>query len=273
MSTTWINGQPHDSISANDRGLLFGDGCFTTLAKVRGKLERLPAHLERLQRDSRALLIPGIDAAMLRSEIEAYAATVPDGVVRMTLTRGTGGSGYTLPAMTQATRILQWRDAHPLAQQNAKLGIAVFACTTRLARQPRLAGVKHCNRIENILARAELPEQGFAEGLMFDEQEQLIEGTFSNIFWRENEGWFTPLLDQCGIAGVMRAEILSLMRQYGIRVQEVKRAKTQVLNAMQEAFVCNSVIGIWPVTQVVNKMLMIGNDTRHFQAAIGRTSE
>lgn len=273
MTQTWINGKSQDQIAASDRGMLFGDGCFTTMAKVRGKIERLPAHLARLQHDARALLIPTIDAALLREEIEAYSATVPDGIIRLTITRGSGGIGYALPSIVQVSRLLQWREAHPLAQQNAKLGIAVFACNTRVARQPRLAGIKHCNRLENVLARAEITEQGFAEGLMCDDQENLIEGTFSNFFWRENDGWFTPLLDECGIAGVMRAEILSLMRQYGIRVKEVKRTKTQALNGMQEAFVCNSVIGIWPVTQVVNKLITIGNDTRHFQAAIGRSSE
>ncbi len=273
MTTIWINGKPATDVSSIDRGFLFGDGCFTTMAKANGKVERLSAHLERLQRDARALLLPPFDVMQLREEIDAYAAQVPDGVIRATLTRGSGGAGYALPAIAHSTRVLQWRESLTLTSQNAKLGIAVFACTTRLARQPRLAGIKHCNRLENILARAEVPEHGFAEGIMCDEQDNLIEGTFSNLFWRENDGWFTPQLDQCGIAGVMRAEILALMRQYGIRVQEVKRQKALALTAMQEAFVCNSVIGIWPVTQMINKMLVIGKDTRHFQAAIGRTGE
>jgi 4-amino-4-deoxychorismate lyase len=273
MSLTWVNGKNDVTILNSDRGFLFGDGCFTTIAKFKGKIERLDAHLERIHGDANRLLLPAVDVKQLRDEIELYAAQVPDGVIRLTITRGSGGAGYALPTVTQTSRVLQWRDASPLIQQNAKLGIAMFACSTWLSAQPRLAGVKHCNRLENILARAEVAENGFAEGLMCDESGHLVEGTFSNIFWRENDGWFTPQLDRCGISGVMRAEILTLMRQYGIRVQEVRRGKAQVLSAMHEAFVCNSVIGIWPVTQLANKLLSIGRDTRHFQAAIGRSCE
>lgn len=57
----WINGQRHDALAPSDRGLQFGDGCFTTARVIDGKIELLPWHLERLQQAAQRLMLPATD--------------------------------------------------------------------------------------------------------------------------------------------------------------------------------------------------------------------
>lgn len=267
----WINGQVATQISALDRGLLYGDSCFTTLKFEHGQYALMPAHLARLQDDAARLQMMVPDLALLRSELLAFAATVADGVIRYSLTRGEGGTGYAFAADAKPNRLLHWRPLPANLGERAETGIAVRACATPLAIAPHLAGSKHGNRLEQILARAEWRDEAIAEGLMSTSAGHLIEGTFSNVFWRDaQQRWYTPMLDQAGVAGVMRAQILSVMAGLGWPCAERRELLCTVVAEAEEMLVCNSVIEIWPVTRLLDKNLAIGTQTRRLQTVLGQ---
>lgn len=262
----WINGEAQNSVSANDRGLLFGDGCFTTLLCRQSRLHNLDLHMARLQRDSARLGFAVTDPQALRAELVAYAALHDDAVIRCTLTRGVGGSGYAVPDTINAQRILSSRTLSAHIAQSAMTGVKLGLSSIRLAMQPLLAGIKHCNRLEQVLARAELNDSGCAENCMLDTEGHLVEGIFSNIFWRDQGGqWHTPALTHCGVAGVMRELLLEFFRQNNQAVSLRRQLFDEILPEMSEAFVCNSIIGIWPVVRVHDRDLAIGGDTRRLQ--------
>jgi 4-amino-4-deoxychorismate lyase len=129
---------------------------------------------------------------------------------------------------------------------DAQEGLVVRLCDLTLARQPILAGIKHLNRLEYVLARAEWSEPEIAEGLLFDSQGELIEAVTSNVFIVKGGRVFTPYLDQCGVAGVMRAEVLACAARLDVAAEETRLFLDDVLCA-DEVFLTNSLHGIRPV--------------------------
>ncbi|MDT8311498.1 MAG: aminodeoxychorismate lyase [Methylophaga sp.] len=247
-----INGQPEDRIDARDRGLQYGDGLFETIAFRHQRLELLDGHLARLrigcERLKLSLNTTDIDA--IKTELAQITVSLDtDAVIKIILTRGVGGRGYQYAENTSATRIIS---SHPLPEYpaNYQHGVAVRLCHQRLARNPQLSGIKHLNRLEQVLARNEWRDNTVAEGLMLDSNGLLIEGTMSNILLFQQGRLLTPDLSQCGINGVMRGFLLDHARQQGWTVNETQLTVDDLLTA-DEALLCNSVIGIWPIRQLV----------------------
>lgn len=244
-----VDGRPATSIPVADRGLHYGDGLFETLAIVDGTPLALDAHLRRLEHGCTALLLPAPEANLLRDECLQVAAGAARAVLKIIITRGSGGRGYLPPAAPLVTRIVSrhpWPD-HPA--HHRKRGIATRFCTFTLARQPALAGVKHLNRLEQVLARAELAGSDCAEGIMLDTGAAVVEGTMSNLFVRLGQRLLTPPVDQCGIAGIVRAEVLARCATLGYR-GEVHALAADDVRAAEEIFFTNSIIGIWPVCRL-----------------------
>ena len=242
-----IDGRPASHLDLADRGLAYGDGLFETLRYSDGRLLFADLHLARLARGGERLGIP-IDTGALRADIETILAAAPPAgaVLKIIVTRGAGGRGYRPPAHAASTRILT---LHPLPEYPAAFadtGIRVFVCRQRLALQPALAGMKHLNRLEQVLASREWPDDGFQEGLMLDTAGHVVEGTRSNLFLVRNGRLFTPSLAACGVDGVMREVLL---RHFGdqVTVTDCPRAW---LDDADEIFVCNSIFGIWPVREI-----------------------
>lgn len=260
-----INGQEADCLPVGDRGLLYGDGIFSTAGISRGRLELWPRHRARLASACERLGIALPDP--LDAEAEALAAGVERGVLRLTLTRGAGVRGYAPPPDAHPTRILAlypW-PAHP--EELAEQGVAIRVCETRLAIQPALAGLKTLNRLEQVLARSEWSDPGIREGLMLDTEGRVVEGTFTNLFWCRGGQLFTPALARCGIAGVMRAEILALAGEFDLSVA-VGDFELDAVFAADEVFLCNSLIRIWPVSRLANRTWPVGPWTRRLQQAL-----
>jgi 4-amino-4-deoxychorismate lyase len=137
----------------------------------------------------------------------------------------------------------------PLLQRPAAYssqGVGVHLCRTRVAVQPALAGIKHLNRLENVLARAEWSDPAIAEGLLCDTEDNVIGGTMSNLFIAKEGRLITPELDRCGVAGVMRDLVMELAHAHGIPLQVTAISLDDLFDAA-EVFVVNSVIGLWPV--------------------------
>jgi 4-amino-4-deoxychorismate lyase len=124
-------------------------------------------------------------------------------------------------------------------------GIHLGMVTIRLAQQPALAGIKHSNRLEQVIARSQWKD-GWGEAILLDDMDSVIEGTQSNLFVLKNGMLRTPDLSACGVVGVMRDYILANASRIGVATQ-IGRLTVADLEAADAILMCNSLIGIWPV--------------------------
>lgn len=247
-----INGSAADKVDALDRGLHYGDGLFETLA-VRAGLPLLwQRHMQRLNAGCRRLGIPPPDDSLLDKEAAQVCAGVTQGVLKIILTRGAGGRGYRAPAAPHPTRIVARYPWPGYSSRSAAQGVVLRVCATRLARNPALAGMKHLNRLEQVLARNEWDDPGIAEGVMLDNEGQVISGAMSNLFLVKAGVLLTPDVAQCGVAGVMRGLILDIAARLDITARVSAISLNDVLEA-DEVFICNSLIGLWPVRQLAER--------------------
>ena len=261
------------SLSASDRGLAYGDGVFETIAVIDHQPVLLEPHLLRLFRglvQLRFEVVP--ERNRLQQDIEALAQTVTRGVIKVIVTRGEGGRGYTPPAHGEPTVVLSQHDWPVYPSDYWQQGIDVLVCGTRLAQQPTLAGSKHLNRLEQVLASQEYAQAQCPEGLMLDTKDQLVCATKSNVFLVKGKSLLTPKLDQCGIQGVMRNTVMDLAKKFGFAVSEQRLTMAQLQQA-DEVFLTSSIMGIWPVANVRmgsddSLIIPVGAHTRALQYAL-----
>ncbi|MEW9572512.1 aminodeoxychorismate lyase [Rhodanobacter sp. Si-c] len=256
-----VDGQPQDVVSALDRGLLYGDGLFETVRFVGAVAPLWSRHMQRLARSCERLRLPIPDPGLLWREAQAVSGGLAHAVLRITLTRGVGERGYAMPAAARVTRIVA---AFPVPAPDATLyrdGVRLHLCGTRLAEQPRLAGIKHLNRLEQVLARAEWNDPAVAEGLLCDACGNVISATAANLFAVLDGVPVTPALERCGVAGVLRAELLEALPRVEVRDLPLH----ECLQA-GELFLSSSVRGILPVQAVGTKMFAPGPVARAMQA-------
>ncbi|HEV7612565.1 MAG TPA: aminodeoxychorismate lyase [Steroidobacteraceae bacterium] len=238
-----INGRNGTKIDCRDRGLQYGDGVFETMRIRRGGIRLLEYHLQRLLLGCRRLEISGPPMTLLRRELEAAAMRRREGVLKLIVTRGVGRRGYRPTGREKCTRILSVSSLPKTLIAAGSTPARVRLCATQLGRNPRLAGLKTLNRLESVLARAEWKDVGIWEGLMRDADENIVCGTMSNLFVRRGFTLMTPLLDRCGVAGVMRRWVLEAAGGLGLRTTE-RRLRWQDLRDAEEVFMSNAVIGI-----------------------------
>ena len=263
---SWVDGRPAADLPLGDRGLAYGDGLFETIAVRRGRAVLLPRHLARLAEGLRRLAID-LDLVALEAELRAFFAELGEGVAKLLVTRGDGLRGYAPPQPARPRRILLSSPLPSYPAANAEQGVRLFSCRTRLAEQPLLAGLKHLNRLEQVLARGEWQDPAFAEGLMRDQSGRVIEGVFSNLFLVRDGVLLTAELSRCGVAGVMRAEVLEQAARLGIPCV-IRDIGFDELLAADELFLCNSLYGIWPVRELAASVWPAGPLTRKLQALI-----
>ncbi len=263
MTLSWVDGRPADGVPVHDRGLAYGDGLFETIKVGQGRAELLDRHLHRLAVGCQRLGI-GADTAAVRAQLIAFCAALGDGVAKLIVSRGDGQRGYAPPVPCRPRVTLLGGPGPSYPSTHADQGIRLYPCTTRLAEQPLLAGLKHLNRLEQVLARAEWQDPQFAEGLMRDTQGRVVEGVYSNLFMVRGGTLCTPSLERCGVAGVMREEILARALSAGLstRIGDLSLAQ---LGEADEVFMCNSLYGIWPVRQFEQHVWPVGPLTRKLQ--------
>lgn len=257
VTSILVNGEIANCIDLLDRGFQYGDGVFTTLLLKEGVPLFLEQHLDRLGRDCAGLAIPPIESTLLRGDIKSVIGDEKRGVIKIQVTRGLGGRGYRSPKLVSPTRVVALHPLPVFPDQYTSEGIEVRYCRTRLGINPALAGIKHMNRLEQILARSEWSDNRIAEGLMLDHEGQLVEGTMSNVFLVKDGQLWTPLLDRCGVSGVMRSVVIGAARSLGIQLTQC-RLTPEDMAVADEAFITNSVIGLWPVSCVKEKIIPIG---------------
>lgn len=251
-----VNGTVSNSLAAIDRGVAYGDGVFRTLALRNRQPHAWRHHYRKLEHDCGALAIPCPTNAQLTQELALLAESEPDCAVKIIITRGPGQRGYAYTSPVEATRIVM---SFPLPQypDELKSGIKARLCSLRLGFQPVLAGVKHLNRLENVLARAEWNDPGVAEGLLLDSEGSVIGGTMTNIFIVEGGALATPDLTRCGVAGVTRERIFAHVAKHGIVCRVENIVFDRVLQA-DEVFLVNSLIGVWQIRELADKAWMPG---------------
>jgi 4-amino-4-deoxychorismate lyase len=237
-----VDGQLSDCIDARDRGLAYGDGVFRTLRTEAGRPLWWRDQYAKLAADCAALLLACPDEAPLRAEV-CRVAEASQGIVKIMLTRGAGARGYAPPHDQACTRIVLSALLPAHARPDAPADIVARWCTLRLARQPRLAGIKHLNRLENVLARAEWDDPAIFEGLLCDDSGAVIGGVMSNLVIAKAGELFTPDLSQCGVAGVARTRLLRAMERRGMPLH-IGRLLPDAILAADEVMLCNSVIGV-----------------------------
>ena len=231
-----------DAVPANDRGLAYGDGVFETMRVHAGTLPLWPRHRARLLDGASrlGLVLPRMDAVEAR--IDEAIAGIDSGVLKLLVTRGSGGRGYAPPAGA----VPAWTLAlHPLpSTSRSPKGLRLHWCRIRLAEQPVLAGIKHCNRLEQVLARAECDRAGCDEGLILDRAGKVVCATAANLLALRDDRWITPSVEACGVAGVCRGWLL----EQGL-VEVGMLAPHQIETAAVLAL-CNAVRGILPVSSL-----------------------
>jgi 4-amino-4-deoxychorismate lyase len=267
--TVLVNGVRDADASPVDRGLHYGDGLFETIACRNGVPRFLSLHLERLALGCRRLNIDASGLEDTRTEVLGLAREADRAIIKVLMTRGVAlARGYATAGSEKATRItIRYSWPH---EDSAQLhdGVLVRTCAMRLGENPYLAGLKHCNRLEQILARAEWPaDSDITEGILFSSSGRLASGTMSNIFIVRGSTVLTPNVDRCGVAGVMRRVVLREAQRAGIPTREGD-LQARELNCAEEIFLTNARMGIWPVRALDGRRMTPGPITRRLQSLL-----
>jgi 4-amino-4-deoxychorismate lyase len=236
---------PSQAIAADDRGLQYGDGLFETALLIDGRVRFLDDHLERLFRGCERLGIQAPERHVLIDEITQVSGAANRGVLKIIVSRGAGGRGYRPPAAATATRVVA---LHALKESPPHL-LKLRWCETRLGRNARLAGIKHLNRLEQVLAQSEWREGEFDEGLMMDTEGELVCATAGNVFAVRDGALITPDLRFCGIRGVVRSQVIKAALTLGIAISE-EPLWPHDLETASEIFITNAVRGIRSATSL-----------------------
>ncbi len=243
-----VNGSETAGIAADDRGLQYGDGLFETMAATGGRIRHLKLHLARLEEGCRRLRMPMPAAGLVEDECARVLEGLGTGTVKLTLTRGPGPRGYRPPPEPSLTRIVVSSAARP--RGDALPPLAVRICETRMGLNPALAGLKHLNRLEQVMACAEWDDPAIGEGLMLSSDGRLVSATAANVFLVEAGRLVTPDIRDCGVAGVMRQVVLTAAAELGLP-HAIEDVHPDRLQFAEEVFVTNAVVGIRPVAELV----------------------
>lgn len=270
LPRTLINGKSCDSLSISDRGLAYGHGLFETIRLNEGSPVLWEQHMERLKKGCERLAIdvPAQLASSLMMDISQLCGLEKEGVIKITITAGSGGRGYAAPEVTNTQRIVSLFSL-PVYPSDRSEGVKVISCHYQLPLNPRMAGMKHLNRLDQVLARAEWQDATIAEGIVCDLNGKVVEGTMSNVFAVKEGVLLTPELSQAGVQGIMRDFVLESAAAMGLESREVSLGVDEFKDA-DELFLTNSVIGLWPITQWDDLCFDKGPTTEIIQARINR---
>jgi 4-amino-4-deoxychorismate lyase len=260
-----VDGQPAMGIPVLDRGLHYGDGLFETIACRHGEACFLDLHLQRLAEGCARLSVRFEEFPRLAASIRELAATQPRSIIKLILTRGSATArGYGAKGDERAHTVLlqyQWPPEDP---EPWEVGVVARTAAGRLGENPLLAGLKHLNRLEQVMLRAEWTDPLIQEALVFSSSGWLISGTMSNVFLVRQGRIMTPAITHAGIRGVMRRVVIGAALRGGLEVSETA-LDAAALDAAEEIFVTNARIGIWPVRALDGRDRAVGPITRQLQ--------
>ncbi|MGB3725960.1 MAG: aminodeoxychorismate lyase [Glaciecola sp.] len=225
-------------VDTNDRALNYGDGCFTTMYAQNGRVLLLDAHVQRLYRDAVRLGFLLTHEELSKYVTEHLSSIISDSqqpcVIKLLLSRGSGGRGYALPDEPRYKLIISITpiDAFTILNHYEDVALCLGVASIRLSHQPQLAGIKHLNRLEQIMAKRELATITDCDDLlMLAPNEHVIEATSANLFFYKDKQWYTPALDNCGVAGVMREALIAYFKQRNVTLHVGHYTLAQVAQA------------------------------------------
>ncbi len=252
-----INGSFEQAISVFDRGFSYGDGVFRTMKIHNGLPVSWPFHYQKLVADCAGIGIVCPSAELLMSDLqklfesELFSENITQ-VAKIIITRGEGERGYAPPVITVPTRVVIKSEFPNYAESSYTQGVQLHVCNIRLAAQPKLAGIKHLNRLENVMARMEWREDYIFDGLLLDQSGHVVECTMSNVFVRFKDELITPDLSIYGVSGITRQRILGLSGVLGLNLSVRPLTLEELLQA-DEAIICNSLFGAFQITRINDK--------------------
>ncbi len=254
-----------DILSYSSRAVAYGDGCFTTMLYRDGSVKHLPKHLQRLQQSCERLGISDFSMSVLKQSLVEFVAEISahkEGVIKVLISSGSGGRGYARNARAECQSYISFHPI-PLHYSAWKKGITLGLSKIKLAKQPELSGIKHLNRLEQVLVKLnqtcviDCDVQNNREDsvqindlVVTDTDGMMVEVSSANLFWREQQQWYTPDLHYCGVEGVVRACIIEQLSNQKHPVIQVRSKPEALLNA-DELFICNSVMGMIPVRKLI----------------------
>jgi len=266
-----INGKKQQTIEVTDRGLAYGDGLFETIAIASGRPVYWNRHVRRLLQGCKVLGLACPAEELLKQELLQLVSDQKKGVVKIILTRGSGGRGYRPDPSCGINRILSFHSWPEINPEYYSKGIALYPCTTPVSSNSRLAGLKTLCRLEQVMAQSEFDEPDYAEGVMLDDNGMVIECSKTNIFIVSQDRLYSPSLKRSGIKGIMRDVIIDLAGRLGISFTETELDRSDLLKA-DEIFVCNSIIKIWPVREYLANQYPVGEITKTLMLEIEKES-
>ncbi|WP_342808157.1 aminodeoxychorismate lyase [Alteromonas sp. M12] len=240
----------NDRISSSDRIATYGDGCFTTMCVTNNKIELLNAHIARLKEGCARLKIDFTNWHSLQGKLEQFGLIHENQVIKAVISRGYGGRGYDTAGVTSPHCYLSVSDMPKHYADLSRQGLTLGLSTIQLAKQPLLAGIKHLNRLEQVLIKHEMRNMQVDDVIVCDTDSHVIECSAANLFWRKGTQWFTPNLDNCGVSGVMRNHIVDVMGKSKVPLA-ISNHPLQSLLDCDEAFISNSLMKIIKVKTFV----------------------
>lgn len=241
------------------RSFLYGDGHFTTAKVIDGQIQYLSAHLNRLKQANQRLQFNDIDFSALKTKLSNCVSSLELGFIKVHISRGQSARGYGQTQQMQPNVFISFGElSAPFTKKLIQPSpIELTVLSTQLAMQPLLAGIKHCNRLEQVLASAELEQSQFTDGLVADTQGNIIESTKANVIWCEQGKWYTPSLHDSGVLGVMLQQVLKNSNQVtGVTViTEVRAQLTDVIKNAEAMLICNSLMGLQAVSEIDGRIL------------------
>lgn len=249
-----INGQKLTDIAVTDRGLAYGDGIFTTAKIVNGEVVLLEKHIERLVHGCRHLKLHLPADINLTAQLTAAVKDYPLAVLKVMITAGSGGRGYSRLGLSEsATNIIIMISDFPSHYESlAQKGIIVGDSKQQISTSSMLGGIKHLNRLEQVLLRTELDERSEDDLIVTNCQGNVIEATSSNMFYWQKEQLCTPEITTSGVDGLIRQAIIT-------KKPDVKVCQTSLenINDAQAMFISNALMGIIPIKTYNKRQLDI----------------
>lgn len=249
MPKVWINGERHHRLDPLDRGLAYGDGLFATMRIAEGKIAFLSEHLERLSQGAKRLGMPWSASSQLILQLEELAAVETCGCIKLLLSRGCGGRGYAAPEPCDVTEVVSVHDFPRHYKHWQQVGIAITTSPIKLSTQPRLAGIKHLNRLEQVLIKSEPIVEGYDDWLVLDAKNNVVESSMANLFFVNGTQIVTPSMSLSGVAGMMREQIIYALIDSGFAL-EARPITHSSLSQFQHAFMTNSLLGLIDINKI-----------------------
>ena len=257
-----INGEEQSNISVFNRNMQYGDGLFETCVAKDNQILFWDKHLLRLNIGCDKLKIKKIEESIWLEDIKKALSfsSKKNCIIKLILSRGNSQRGYSYPDDILPVRVVIVSE---IIKSQSKQSFSLEYAQSGYHSNPNLAGIKHCNRIEQILARATMKED---EAIMLDENKNIISVTQGNIYFIFGKRLLTPKLDRCGVIGSRRSLILELAKSIGLDIQEEEVSMIQAQKA-DEVFISNSLIGIQSVSSIEDCQLSSSSITDKIKRA------